>query len=184
MLKNSEDSFGWIQITIHWLSAIAVIGLFAVGLWMMDLDYYSDWYHTAPHYHQSVGLLLALLTLFRIVWSFTNKRPKDLSTIAWQNMAAHAAHILLYILLILLFFSGYLIVTLDGESIELFNWFEIPSFVSIESDAKDWIGLAHEWGAYALIALAVVHALAAIKHHFIDKDATLTRMLKPQNHED
>lgn len=73
--------------------------------------------------------------------------------------------------------SGYLISTADERPIEVFGWFSVPSFGSFIDNQEDIAGTIHEWLAYVLIALASVHALAALKHHFIDKDNTLKRML-------
>ncbi|MCV6020797.1 cytochrome b/b6 domain-containing protein, partial [Escherichia coli] len=61
---------------MHWLSALCIIGLSAVDLWMFDLSYYSESYRTAPHYHRSVGILLAILTVGRIVWKHVTASPK------------------------------------------------------------------------------------------------------------
>ena len=59
-------------IAIHWLSALTVIGLFGLGLWMVALDYYDTWYTRGPALHESVGILLLLLTLVRLVWRRTH----------------------------------------------------------------------------------------------------------------
>ena len=68
MLKNSQTHYGIVSIVLHWLVAITVFGLFAVGFWMVDLSYYSQWYRTAPHWHKSIGILLALVMLLRLLW--------------------------------------------------------------------------------------------------------------------
>ena len=67
MFRNSKLAYGITAIVTHWLSAIVVIGLFAVGVWMVELTYYSAWYKTAPHLHKSVGILLLAVTLFRLL---------------------------------------------------------------------------------------------------------------------
>jgi len=76
-----------------------------------------------------------------------------------------------------LFISGYLMVTAKGDSLSVFDWFRLPALFTGKSDWVDTAGLIHLWTGYFIIALASVHALAAIKHHVIDKDATLKRML-------
>lgn len=177
-MKSNSDNWDLATIILHWLSAIAVLGLFALGWWMVDLTYYSDWYKTAPAIHKSVGILLALVTLFRLFWRTTHKRPPALGTKVEQQLSGWA-HKLIYMLLILLFTSGYLISTADGRGIEVFNWFTVPGLGSFIQNQEDLAGSIHEWLAYALIGLAVLHALAALKHHLIDKDKTLSRMLKP-----
>jgi len=178
MLRNTETAYGSVAKIIHWLVALVVIGLFSVGVWMVTLDYYSDWYKTAPHYHKSVGLLLAALMIFRLLWRWFNVTPKaPANHTKWERFAAHSAHILLYLLLFALFFSGFLISTADGRGIEIFNWVTVPSLGELFQNQEDIAGEIHEWLAYSLIALVVIHAAAALKHHFIDKDNTLKRMI-------
>ncbi|MDD1779584.1 cytochrome b [Enterovibrio sp. ZSDZ35] len=161
---------------IHWLTAITVIGMFAVGLWMVDLTYYSSWYKTAPHWHKSVGILLLSLTLFRLLWRAMKGAP-DISGSRIEKIAAHAAHHTLYVLLFVIFVSGYLISTSDGRPIDVFDWFSVPALGELFPDQSDIAGSIHYYAAYALIALASLHALAALKHHFIDKDNTLRKMI-------
>lgn len=178
MFKNSPRSYGLISIVFHWLSALTVIALFALGWWMVDLTYYSEWYRTAPHYHKSAGLLLAAVTLARLIWKWRQPRPEGLGK-PFEKRAAHVAHSVLYVLLFSLFVSGYLISTADGRGIEVFNWFTVPSSGEWVENQEDIAGSIHEWLAYGIIGLAVIHALAALKHHFIDRDVTLKRMLTP-----
>ena len=78
-----------------------------------------------------------------------------------------------------LFITGYLISTADGRAIEVFDWFSVPGFGSFIENQEDLAGEIHEIIAYGIMGLAALHALAALKHHFLDRDNTLTRMLKP-----
>ena len=82
----------------------------------------------------------------------------------------------LYFGILLLVVSGYLISTEDGRPIAVFDWFEVPALGALFAAQADIAGLVHQYVAYSVISLAVLHALAALKHHFIDKDATLKRM--------
>ncbi|MEN9464163.1 MAG: hypothetical protein RL217_344, partial [Pseudomonadota bacterium] len=66
--QNSSSTYGLISISIHWLVAIAVITMFVVGVWMVDLGYYDTWYHKAPFLHKSAGVLLLVVMLFRVIW--------------------------------------------------------------------------------------------------------------------
>lgn len=177
-MRNSNSSWGWTSIILHWLSALTVIGLFALGWWMVDLDYYSEWYRDAPHLHKSIGILLALATLLRLLQRFKKARPEALGK-AWEVKLSHLTHGLMYILLLAIFTSGYLISTADARGIDVFNWFTVPGFGELVENQEDLAGEVHEWLAWSLIGFVVLHALAAIKHHIIDKDKTLTRMLKP-----
>ena len=178
MLKNTNENFGWLHIVIHWISALAVFGLFGVGIWMVDLNYYSEWYRTAPDLHKSVGLTLLALTIFRLIWIALSPSPKSLSNNQLEKAGAKAGHIALYVLLIAIMVSGYLISTADGRGIEWFGLFEVPGLGEFVENQEDIAGLIHEWLAYGLMGVVLIHALAAFKHHFINKDKTLVRMLK------
>ncbi|MCC2616295.1 cytochrome b [Aestuariibacter halophilus] len=182
MLRNTDTSYGWLTIVVHWLTAVTVIGLFAAGVWMVDLDYYSSWYKTAPHWHKSVGLLLAVVTLARLVWRYSHPRPvMDLP--ALHRRLARVGHMALYLGLLALFTSGFLISTADGRGIDVFNWFTVPALPVAFERQEDIAGVVHEWVAYGLIGLAVVHALAALQHHLLHKNDILIRMLKPLKEE-
>jgi cytochrome b561 len=181
LLKNTLSSYGWISIILHWFSSLVILALFALGWWMVDLDYYSAWYTDAPHYHKSVGLLLATLTLLRLGWKISQVSPQGIGKM-WEKNAAKLAHFILYISLISLFLTGYLISTADGRGIDIFNWLTLPSMGKWFDNQEDIAGDIHEYLAYVLIAIVVIHAAAAGKHHFINKDSTLKRMLKPLTH--
>lgn len=95
----------------------------------------------------------------------------------WEKIGAKIAHIFLNVLLLIITISGYLIVTAKGEALSVFGWFSLPATLSKMSPQADLAGEVHLYLAWAVIIIAAVHALAAIKHHFVDKDRTLKRML-------
>lgn len=178
--RNSEQSYGLVAMLLHWVAALVVLGLFGVGLWMTDLTYYDDWYRKAPHLHKSVGVLLALVFVFRLIWRYVNPKPKlDASVPQWEERVAGLVHFCLYLLVFAIVLSGYFISTADGRAIEVFDWFEIPALVTAIENQEDLAGDIHFYLASSLIGLVVLHALAALKHHFIDGDNTLKRMLNP-----
>ena len=152
--------------------------MFALGLWMVELDYYNPWYKDAPHYHKSIGLLLAAVLILRLMWKLKQIKPTGIGK-PWEQRTATVVHAFLYLGLFSLFLSGYLISTADGRGIDIFSWFTLPSLGQWFANQEDLAGDIHEWLAYALIALVAVHAGAALKHHFINKDATLKRIVKP-----
>lgn len=160
----------------HWGSALFVFGLFASGVWMVDLNYYSEWYQRVPHWHKSFAFCFLLLTIVRLLWKLISTSP-EITAKAWQKKTASLVHHLLYILLFVIFLSGYLISTADGRGIVIFNCFELPSLGAFINNQEDIAGWVHQYAAYSLIALTCLHALAALKHHFIDKDNTLKKML-------
>lgn len=175
--RNTQNRYGFISLIFHWLTALVIFALFALGLWMVELTYYDAWYRLAPHYHKSIGLLLMLAMLLRLGWRFYSRPPEpEPSLQRWEALSARAAHILLYLLVFALGISGYLISTADGLGIALFNWFDVPATLTGIDQQEDIAGEIHKWLAWSLISLAVLHALAALKHHFLDKDRTLTKM--------
>lgn len=180
MFRNNKHGYGLISILLHWLSAITILGLFAVGFWMVDLTYYSSWYKTAPEIHKAVGVLLLLVTVFRLFWRLVNPKPINGDHKLWERRVAHWTHGALYALLLLILVSGYLISTADGRGINVFDLFAVPSLGALFDNQADLAGLVHQYLAYTLIALVVVHMLGALKHQFIDKDQTLLNIIKPK----
>jgi len=175
-LLNTPVSYGWISIALHWLMAVAIFGMFGLGVWMRTLGYYDRWYHEAPYIHKGVGILLLLLLLVRLAWRLANTRPELLGA-AWEKTIALFVHRSHYVLLFAVMLTGYLIPTAEGVGIDVFGWFTVPATLTYTKAEADVIGLLHKYLAWAVIGLAGLHAAAAIKHHFVDRDATLLRML-------
>lgn len=179
MWRNSPRGWGLTSIMLHWLSAIAVIGLFALGWWMTGLDYYDAWYHRAPWWHKSVGMVLLGLTLARVVWRLVQPTP-DLDGSRTERMAAYLGHLLIYLVLFVVLISGYMISTAEGRGIEVFDWFTVPALVSGLPDQATVAGEVHWYAAWALIVLAVGHVLASFKHMLVDRNEVMRRMIDPR----
>ncbi len=179
MLRNNSHNFGLVSILLHWIMAVLLTGLFAAGLYMTSLDYYDPWYHSLPWWHKSFGLLTVFLLLVRYIWKLINVDPAPLATHQhWETLLARIIQNAFYLLILLIGISGYLISTSKGKGVAFFDWFEIPAiYGSLDEQSVDLTGMVHAYLAYLLAALVALHALAALKHHFIDKDKTLQRML-------
>lgn len=177
-LGNTAATYGAVHIALHWLTALSVVALFVSGLWMVGLGYYDPWYHRAPGLHKAAGMVLLAVIALRLVWRFAFGVPDDEPGIRrWELRAAHVAHALLYVLLLAVIVSGYVMVTAKGQAVDVFGMVSIPAAVSGLPRQEDLAGAVHYWVALALIGLAAIHALAALKHHFVDRDATLKKML-------
>jgi len=183
MLKNSSSTYGWLAIALHWFMALAIFSLFGLGLYMVELTYYDAWYKGSLDLHKSAGTFLAILLIVRIFWRAVNITPinADNSASKVEVQAAHYAHLLLYFLMAALMFTGYLISTADGRAIDMFGLLSIPALSFTIENQEDIAGTIHEFLAWTLIILALGHGLAALKHHFINKNKTLIRMLKVTN---
>lgn len=176
--KNSVSRYGALSISLHWLVALTVYGMFALGLWMVTLGYYDTWYHKAPELHKSIGMVLFAVMLIRVLWRFISPPPAPLSSYsALTRISAVVAHLLLYLVLFAILFSGYLISTAEGKPIMVFGVLPIPATLTGFGEQADVAGDIHLWLAWTVVIISVLHGLAALKHHFIDKDFTLKRML-------
>ncbi len=175
---NTRQSYGVISVSLHWLMAILVIGLFPLGLYMTGLGYYDPWYQAAPALHRSFGLVMLTLLLLRLVWRFATPLPEPVGNdIPLLRRVAEWIHWSFYLLLFAIAGSGYLISTADGRGIEFFGWFTVPALIPGFDRMEDVAGEIHLVLAVVLMLLVALHTLAALKHHFIDRDTTLVRML-------
>lgn len=176
---NSLESYGLVNIALHWLTVVAVLGLYGLGLWMEDLDYYHPWYHRAPSLHKGIGTCLTAIIIFRLGWRLYNLSPAPLANHkAWEKTIAKWVHRYFYIALLLMFPTGYFTVTADGKAFEVFDWFKIPSIVDLPSGWEAYMIRVHKLIADSIIVLFFLHSGGALKHHFIDRDTTLKRMIK------
>lgn len=178
MIKNSTLRYGLLSRVNHWMSALLVITLFAVGLWMVELDYYHAWYQTAPNLHRSFGVVLMALTLTRIIWYQFSPKPQSIKTHSRKEIIlAKSVHYAMLFLLFMMFISGYLITTAKGDPLYVFDVFTLPATLTGINRLEDYAGEVHELTAFTLMFLVCLHVAGALKHHFYDKDSTLKRML-------
>lgn len=178
MWLNTQENYGIISKALHWLIAVTVIGMVVLGLWMVELDYYHRWYRSAPDLHRSIGVLAMITMLLRGLWLLLAGKPKPLPTHRrWERSAATLSHFAMYLIVFAMGVTGYLVSTADGRAVEVFDWFAIPSSGEWLQNQEDVAGLAHAWLAYALLIVVGLHLVAACKHHWIDKDRTLRRMI-------
>ena len=177
-MKNSLKGYGWVAIVMHWTTALAVLALFILGLWMTDLDYYHQWYQRAPHIHKSIGIVLGIVMICRLGWRIANPTPlPEQGAGKLESRIARVVHLVFYGLLLAIVASGYLISTADGRGIDVFSWFTVPATISHLEKQEDIAGNIHYWLGWLTIGLGTLHGAMALKHHFIDKDQTLRKML-------
>jgi len=176
--RNSSNQYGLVSVAIHWLVAVAVFSLFGLGLWMTDLTYYSEWYRTAPALHKSIGVTVFALMFLRVLWRLWTPMPAALSShSANVRLLSRLGHGLLYVGIFTVLLSGYLISTAEGRGVSVFGLFEIPAMLSGLPNQADIAGAIHLYVAWGLIIFAGLHGLAAVKHHLIDRDETLKRIV-------
>ena len=177
-MTKTTHQFSWTAIITHWVIALAIFGLVVLGYWMVDLGYYDSWYVAAPALHKSIGLCLAAVMVFSVIWRLTKPRADPLPTHTYlERILSQAMHLSLTLIIFLIIVSGYLISTGEGAGIEVFELFEVPALGSFFENQEHNAGLIHKYAAYTIAVLVLFHTLAALKHHFVDQDATLRRMI-------
>lgn len=182
--RNTTNAYGWVSITLHWVMALLLIGMYFVGDYMVGLTYYDPLYHTLPYWHKSIGIALGFALLFRLAWNFSHPKPAVIQVApAFTHRLAKLGHLALYGLLVVLIISGYLISTAKGKGIEVFGLFELPALLASNEQRGEVAGEVHEIAATLFMLLVAVHALAAIFHHVYWKDNTLVRMLGRSSNE-
>lgn len=164
-------------IALHWSMAIGLIGLFAFGLYMADLPlspeklrYYS--------WHKWFGITLFMLAVVRLAWRITHRPPALPEHMGrGEQFVAHGGHDLIYLLMFSIPLSGWLMSSAKGFQTVLFGVLPIPDLLEKNKELGNLLQTLH-WGLNMLLAAVVIgHVAAALKHHFIDKDDVLTRIL-------
>lgn len=175
--KSDANRWGVGARTLHWLMALLIIGAGIVGLYMSDLPN-SPQKIRIYALHKSVGLTVLALLLLRFVWRLADRRPDEVPMPAWQAMGARVVHLLLYALMLLLPLSGWLYNSASGYPLQWFGLFNLPSLTGGADPALKGVAHEfHEYGFWLLVVALVAHAGAALKHHIVDRDDTLVRML-------
>ena len=174
-IKNTENYYGIATILLHWLMAILIIGLLALGLYMTALPI-SFQKLKLYGWHKEYGLLALALVIFRLVWRLTNITQR-LAIPLLEKIAARSMHWLFYIFMFAMPITGWLITSAAGLPVSFFGLFLLPDLVAPNEGLRILFQEIHQWLGYGFIAAIVLHTCAALKHHFINKDDILRRML-------
>jgi len=175
---NTADQYGLVSKLLHWLIAALIVALLGIGCWMVDLSYYDPWYHDALSWHKSLGIILGLVVVFKLLWTLYDKPPAPQASLSgFERSASGIAHSILRWGMLIIPITGFLVSASEGAAVDIFDWFSVPAFIQVNDGVRDFSINIHYYFAYALLGLVVLHAAAAIKHQFIDKKGTLKRML-------
>jgi cytochrome b561 len=177
MNSRSNTGYSRIAIGLHWVAALLIIGNLAFGLTMVDLPlspaklrYYS--------WHKWAGVTIFLLSAARLLWRLVHPAPAlPPSMPAWQRTAANASHHVLYLLFFAAPLSGWLFSSAAGFQTVYFGVLPLPDLLAKNKELADLLKLVHRVANYTLATLVVVHVAAAVKHHVVDRDDVLARML-------
>lgn len=169
-------------ITFHWLMAVLLIANFALGLTMSDMEL-SPQKLQFVSWHKWVGITLLGLITLRFLWRAFANRPVLLPMATWQRRLAKLTHFLMYLLLFAVPISGWVMSSAGGFTVTYLGLFPLPDLVAKDKQLFELLKEIHEVLNFTLLGLVILHVLAVLKHQFIDRDATLARMvpwLKPR----
>lgn len=161
----------------HWIIAVAIIGMLASGLFLEFSGWPRSETRTISGLHRSFGVLVLIFGLWRVIWRLVQGFPDAIPGMpSWQATASKLAHWGLLAGIIIMPVSGIASSVFAGRPVSVFGWFRIPAQAEIPAiDA--FASATHGFVGKALAVLVILHLLAALKHHFLDKDRTLTRMV-------
>ncbi|MFW6413570.1 MAG: cytochrome b [Oceanicaulis sp.] len=181
-----------VAIAFHWTIAFLLVGMVFYGWWMEGLreglgtgETTFEQVGAAYNWHKTVGILILLLSLGRLAWRLTHKPPALPAHMkTWERYFARFTHVAFYAVMIGVPLGGYVAASAFGDAfpILLFNEIALPKLpVPQTSDFQAFSGSAHGAGGWVILVLLALHAGGALKHHFLDRDGVLTRMIPGLN---
>jgi cytochrome b561 len=181
MLSNTQDRYGLLSRSLHWITALFVIGLLAVGLYMTGLDKEDPSRLGLYNLHKSFGATVLALTILRVLWILRSPAPPPPAVLAHMEvLASKTVKTLLYLLLFFMPLSGWIMSNAAGYAVSVFGLFDLPQLVAKSHGLHEIAEEAHELAAYGVIALVLLHIAGTLKHRYLDKDPqanVLSRML-------
>ena len=175
--RNTSGTYGSVSKFFHWLVVLLFFAQLALGLFMSRIsnDALQSAFYTL---HKSLGLLILLVMIVFVLWSLTSIKPKwPVSMSCWERSTAHSIHGLLYLLLLAMPLSGWLLATAAGHPPNFFWLVTVPMpGINISESLAELGGTLHLIFVWLICFLVGIHILAALKHHFISKDNILRRM--------
>jgi len=175
-IRNTSEDYGSVAIFLHWVMAALIIALLILGLYMINLPV-SLRKLKLFGWHKELGVLVLGLVIVRVAWRLANITPMLLSLPRWEAIAARCTHWTFYLLMGVLPITGWIMSSAAGLPVSFFGLFVLPDIVAPNEDLRVLFQSIHGWLAYAMIALICLHVSAALKHHFINKDDIMKRML-------
>lgn len=176
-IRNSLERWGSLAKLFHWLVVLLVICQFVLAWLAHDLPPGMEKL-TLLARHKSIGITILALATLRLLWRAANRTPVLPATMAgWEKFTARATHALLYVLLFAVPLAGWIMSSAKNFPVSWFGLVQLPDLVAPSEATFDVAHETHEILAFSLGVIAILHLLAALKHHFFNRDTVLKRML-------
>lgn len=173
----STSNYSLTAISLHWLVAVAIFATFGLGLYMHELPFSPDKLKLYS-WHKWAGVTIFMVVLLRIFWRLTHRPPElPMSMLASQRFAADGVHMLLYALMLAIPLSGWFMSSAKGVPTVWFGVLTLPDPLDKNKELGGFLETVHKTLNFGMAGLILVHAGAALKHHLIDRDQVLVRML-------
>ncbi|MDP3584248.1 MAG: cytochrome b [Thiobacillus sp.] len=173
---SASNRYSTTAILLHWLMALLIFTTFPLGLYMVDLPLSPDKLKLYS-YHKWIGVTVFLLIAIRLAWRATHTPPPlPDGIVVWQRRASRIAHGLLYVLMIAIPLSGWLMSSAKGFQTVWFGVLPLPDLLDRNRELGDLLAGVHKALNFSLLALVILHVGAALKHHFIERQPFLQRM--------
>jgi len=171
------DHYTRTAVTLHWLIALLIFTTFPLGVYMHDLPLSPDKLRLYS-WHKWIGVTIFLLAILRVSWRSTHLPPPLPAVMqSWEKFAAQTVHYLLYVLILAIPLSGWLMSSAKGVQTVWFGVLPLPDLVSRDKELGDSLRAVHESLNFLLLGLVIAHVGGALKHQFIEHDNILARML-------
>ena len=174
--NSNPTRYSTTAIALHWGLALLIVANFSLGAYMSDLPF-SMTRLKLYNWHKWAGVSILVLSALRLLWRLTHRPPADMPMPQWQSRVAHAAHTALYVLFFAVPLAGWAYSSAAGFPIVLFGVLPLPDFVAPDRALSETIKPLHGALAFALAGVVLLHVAGALKHHFIERDGLLQRML-------
>jgi len=161
---------------LHWISLLAILAVAIMGLVMTDLPRGTPLRTFFYATHKSIGITVLALGLLRLLSRMFTRAPPRMEGPRWQQRLASTHHALLYVLLLAMPLSGWLLNSVAGQPLKWFGLFALPALTEKNGDLRAFADGAHTWMFWTLTFMVSVHLLAALHHHWIRKDGVLARI--------